>query len=262
VVIAIIAIVAALLLPALSRAKAKAQAVACLNNHKQATLAWYMYSLDNNDWLVPNEPILIPGQTTYSSWAVGDIRYGNPDGTNIDYIIGPHKGSLGQYVKTQKIFKCPTDRSTTTLAGGAPYPRVRSYSMNGFMGARILDNGTTDPAATFLKRSDFSKVHRPELLVFMDEHADSLTTSIFSINWDTYIKLWSHLPSGRHSNSGVMSYTDGHAEIHRWREARTLVPERGFLQGGFIGGVGVADPSSRDWQYVFKRMTDQVHRSY
>jgi len=83
VVIAIIAILAALLLPALSRAKAKAQAVDCLNNLKQLQLAWNMYVEDNNDWLVPNNPVLFPTRTTYRSWALGDIRYGNPDGTNI-----------------------------------------------------------------------------------------------------------------------------------------------------------------------------------
>src|SRR5439155_13502042 len=139
VVIAVIAILAGLLLPALSRAKAKAQAIVCLNNLKQLQLAWIMYVEDNNDWLVPNNPVRIPSQTSSRSWALGDIRYGSPDGTNKDYLIGQREGSLGPYVKTHRIFKCPADRSTTTLADGKSYPRVRSYSMNGAMGTRALE---------------------------------------------------------------------------------------------------------------------------
>ena len=81
-----------------------------------------MYVEEHNDWLVPNNPpshyvvgpdgMIVPGPT----WAWGDIGYGKPDGTNIDYIIGQHEGSPGPYVKMAKIFKCPTDRSKTTLA--------------------------------------------------------------------------------------------------------------------------------------------------
>src|SRR5438034_4252369 len=176
VVIAVIAIIAGLLLPALSRAKARAQAIVCLNNLKQTTLAWYMYSEDNNDWLAPNNPRMNTPNT--NSWALGDIRYGNPDGTNIDYLMAQRQGSLGPYVKTHKIFKCPTDRSMTKLADDKSYPRVRSYSMNGNMGTRIADNGGTGASLTFLTRSELARAPRSELLVFIDVHEDSLTTSI------------------------------------------------------------------------------------
>src|SRR5215470_16314060 len=163
VVIAIIAVLASFLLPALSRSKAKAQGVVCLNNLKQLQLGWIMYVEDHNDWLLPNNPptYYLNGQRQ-PTWAWGDMRYGNPDGTNIDYIIGQREGSLGPYVKSYKIFKCPTDRSVTTLADGNSYPRVRSYSMNGFMGTVAGDNGGNAPAATYLKRSDLAGAKKTE----------------------------------------------------------------------------------------------------
>ena len=135
IVVAIIAIIASLLLPALSRAKSKAQAIVCLNNLKQLQLGWIMYVEENRDWLVPNNPPnYYPNGKLGPTWAWGDMQYGSPDGTDVDNIIGECEGSLGPYVKNPRIFKCPSDRPQTTLADGKSYPRVRSYSMNIFMG--------------------------------------------------------------------------------------------------------------------------------
>src|SRR6266699_2102772 len=111
------------------------------------------------------------------------MRYGNPDGTNIDYIIGQHEGSLGPYVKTHKIFKCPTDRSQTAVATGNTYPRIRSYSMNGqHMGTRALKIGGNVDDLTFLTRAELTRASRTEFFVFMDEHEDSMSECLFYLN--------------------------------------------------------------------------------
>ena len=83
VVIAIIAILAALLLPALAKAKQKAQGIACLNNGKQLTLAWLTYAADNNDKLVYNKPSLA---TDTNNW-VGDVMSWGSDPQNTNVVL-------------------------------------------------------------------------------------------------------------------------------------------------------------------------------
>jgi len=253
VVIAIIAILAGVLLPALSLAKQKALAIACLNNLKQATLAWYIYAEDNNDWLVPNnEPTMFDAQgKKLPTWAWGDMRYGNPDGTNIDYVIGQREGSLGPYVKTYQVFKCPSDKSLTKLDDGKSYPRVRSYSMNGNMGS-IARAMATPKVAIFLKRSDIARGPRPELCVFMDIHEDYLDQCQYIISWDSGRESFFNLPSSRHGGSGVLSFTDGRAEIHRWKDGRTLQPLKG------THGVPVDVFGSSDWRYIYQLTTKDL----
>ena len=188
-VLAIIAILASLLLPALSRARQKALAIVCLNNLKQTTLAWYMYSEDNNDVLVPNNPpTMFDAQgKKLPTWAWGNMRYGNPDGTNVDYVIGQREGSLGPYLKTWHVFKCPSDKSLTTLSNGVSYPRVRSYSMNGNMGSTA--HSPQGLSASFLKRSDIASGPRPELCVFLDIHEDHIDNCQYTISWGGWIRV-------------------------------------------------------------------------
>ncbi|PYK96845.1 MAG: prepilin-type cleavage/methylation domain-containing protein [Verrucomicrobia bacterium] len=253
VVLAIIAILAGLLLPALARAKQKALAIVCLSNLKQLTLAWDMYGHDNNDWLVPNNPpTMFDAQgKKLPTWAWGVMRYGNPDGTNIDYVIGQREGSLGPYLKTYQVFKCPSDKSLTTLSNGVAYPRVRSYSMNGNMGS-IARASVTKQVAIFLKRRDITSGPRPELCVFLDIHQDFIDWCQYIITWDIGRESFFNLPASRHGGSGVLSFTDGRAEIHRWKDPRTFLPMKG------IQGVPVAVFGSQDWRYVYQLTTKDL----
>jgi len=253
VVIAIIAILASLLLPALTRAKQKALAIVCLNNHKQITLAWYMYAEDNNDWLVPNNPPNFggPDGKRFPTWAWGDMRYGNADGTNIDYVIGQREGSLGPYLKNYRVFKCSSDKSLTTLSDDNSYPRVRSYSMNGGMGSTA--HSPEGLAAIVLKRGDIASGPRPELCVFLDIHEDHIDNCQYTISWGGMgYESFFNLPASRHGRSGVLSFTDGRAEIHRWKDSRTFQPVNGTQR------AALNVPSSADWRYIYQLTTKDL----
>jgi prepilin-type N-terminal cleavage/methylation domain-containing protein/prepilin-type processing-associated H-X9-DG protein len=254
VVIAIIAILAALLLPALTRAEANAQAIACLNNQRQLMLGWNMYTDDNNDWLVPNNPFAYAAGK-YPTWARGDVIYGNPDGTNIDYLIGQREGSLGQYVKNHRVFKCPSDRSLTILSDGLSYPRVRTYQMNEYMGFALREHGTDGELKAFLKRSDLRTTIRSEFFVFIDVHEDFLEYCTFTLQYDpqSAIKDWYNLPTSRHAGSGILSFTDGHVEIHRWKDGLTQQPVTGAPH------FGLRVSGSRDFDYVWERASRGKH---
>jgi prepilin-type N-terminal cleavage/methylation domain-containing protein/prepilin-type processing-associated H-X9-DG protein len=252
VVIAIIAVLATMVLGSLHRAKSQALAVACLNNFKQITLAWTLYVDDHEDRLVPNTPATIccaPGGGPLPSWALGRSRYGDAGGTNINYLIGQHEGSLGPYLGIDRVFKCPADRSLSKMADGRSYPRVRSYSMNGFMGSAF----TTGPMFFYMTRSDITCGPRREVCVFMDIHEDHLDTCMYRLILDYNVGAFEIPPASRHDGRGVLSYADGSAEIHRWQDPQILQPVLGVQAGGFS-----VPRSSPDFQYVWQRTTKSL----
>jgi prepilin-type processing-associated H-X9-DG protein len=149
------------------------------------------------------------------------------------------------------VFKCASDRSETKLANGVRYPRLRTYSMNGYMGTTAAA-GNEQIATTFLKRSDFSKLRRAEYLVFVDVHEDFLDLCNFNLAWDIGRELWHNVPTSRHNGRGTLSYTDNHVELHRWLDARTRPRVEGiYRQGEFLGAV----TGSPDWRYMKDRLT-------
>jgi len=257
VVIAVIALLAALLLPALSRAKEQAKGVVCLNNQKQLVLGWGMYADDNRDWLVPNEPSLAtpqPGEPSYgkehfpASWALGNVKYGSPASTNFDYVIGRRPESLGAYLGAAGVYKCPSDRSKSSVNGAAPQPRSRSFAMNLTLGTLY-----NQPPGVFraLKRSDFVTGPRTEYIVFVDTNADTLTECTFNIDKHVTgtLDLWIQIPATRHNRKGTLSYHDGHVELHRWTDSRTYKPE----VGNQLPPTIMPGKSSQDFNYYFER---------
>ena len=221
VVIGIIAMLAGLLLPGLSRAKEHGRAIACLNNLKQLQTVWFMYASDHEDKLALNlttftQPHL---ETTNLSWVQGVLDHdpGNTDNTNAALLVDGRYASFAPYLKAAAIYKCPTDRSTVALQGAA-HPRTRSYGMNWAMG------GFNSRVKLFQKMSDITVPPPAKLFVLMDLHPDNVGDPHF--HGDLLKNVLIDLPSSHHNGKGALVFADGHAEFHRWKDARTMVPFR------------------------------------
>ena len=224
VVIAIIAILAAMLLPVLSRAKDTAKSIACVNNLKQLTVACHVYTGDNNDFLVPNNNIAAATDGPVPAWCYGT----GINDTNTTYIkaglLFPYSGSAG-------IYHCPADLATAIYGSGfpLPFPRVRSYNLSQSV------NGSPNPWALAHLPSfpKFSQIRTPDpalCMVFVDENegfvgnpgsqrdAEFGMPTIF-YNPDGGTNWWD-MPSDRHALGANLSFTDGHVEHWRWAAAK------------------------------------------
>ncbi|MEO8428074.1 MAG: type II secretion system protein, partial [Verrucomicrobiota bacterium] len=206
VVIAIIAILASLLLPALARAKSKAQGIKCLGNLKQLQLCWQMYTDDNDDRLPPQNPGLddsgnlvgLPG-----SWILGNVL-NDMTSSNIEH------GVLFRYNGSTAIYHCPADKSTVT--GHKRLPRTRSYSLNWYLGV--------DPKVHFdprikLRSSEIVSPGPSEVYAFIDEDDRTINDGTF-FSPESWAE-WADLPAVRHTLGCNLSFADGHAQPKRWR---------------------------------------------
>lgn len=234
VVIAIIAILASLLLPALARARRKAHGIYCMNNGHQLTLCWGMYADDNQGWLVYNTDGGGTGKNPGNeSWAAGwltldDKGVNNTDNTNILFLVDhqrtPFGAYLGSYIKSYSAFKCPSDTALVTIAGQKT-PRVRSISMNNFVGqeSRTWTSPTKYTASGQAYRKT-SQVPFPTILfVFLDEVQGSINDGWYASDPDHQYQVVD-FPASYHGNAAGYSFADGHSEIHRFRDARTCPP--------------------------------------
>ena len=244
VVIAIIAILAAMLLPALSKAKARATTTQCLSNKKQIQIACFMYSGDFSDWLAPNAP----AGAFPNPWCAGSEGWLSQN-ANIDpnYYT---TNTLGPFVAGQiKVYKCPAD-----IIPSDNGDRLRSISMNGMMLGGISGSMTALIAyntgwRVFYKNSDFNTLKPVDAWVFCDE-------AMYSMN-DGYLQMGLITPSfpdveaNYHGGINTFSFADGHVETHKWKGALLTVP---YTKGVTIQSSGVVNvplgAQDPDWLWL------------
>ena len=234
VVIGIIGVLAGLLLPVLSRAKAKALSVGCANNLKQLSLAWFLYADENQDLLVNNHGM----QETLrrrENWvnSVMDWRQSDSN-TNLDTLTS---GKLAPFLSlVAPVFKCPSDKSRADNGS-----RIRSFSMNSQVGdPGELTNRFNPQLVQFFQRSAIPRADG--IYVFLDEHPDTLNDGFFMNRWEEY--RWGNLPASYHNGAANLSFADGHLESHYW----VLGDTRRLAEEGGAGGTFPANPHTDfDW---------------
>ncbi len=269
VVIAIIAILAGMLLPALAKAKTKAQGIMCLNNHKQLTLAWRMYAEDNNDRITYGY-----GGNANSrpyAWVTGTMSYSGSDPSNWDPSVDIMKSPLWPYCgNAVGIWRCPADKArvkpTTGPYKGQNVPRVRSVSMDNWVGGNGDNPASQDslaggwnqgqPWRVYTKLTDFTDPGASMTFVLLDEREDSINDSFWVVSMQGYPNQPSawyivDYPASYHNRAGGFSFADGHSEVKKWLDPRTT-PN---LRAGQELTLNIPSPNNKDVYWLQERAT-------
>jgi prepilin-type N-terminal cleavage/methylation domain-containing protein len=263
VVIAIIAILAALLLPTLTRAKAQSQSVYCMNNNRELDLAWLMYAHDNRDRLVPNQNEDGPEQgQAPGNWLCGFLDWSatTTDNTNLNLVLNPTNAILAQYFASQRnIYLCPADNYVSPAQGAVGWARrVRSVAMNYFMGPGTPErpDKASEYGTLYVKLSDMRKCPPARAFVFADEQGDALNDAVLLVVLQN--GGWCDLPAGYHNHAGCFAFADGHSEIHEWLNPGTCVPVK-YVYFTSVDAVANAsiNKDPRDYHWMEQHLTEE-----
>jgi prepilin-type N-terminal cleavage/methylation domain-containing protein/prepilin-type processing-associated H-X9-DG protein len=226
VVIALIAILAAMQVPALMGAKTNSRTTQCLSNMKQLQLCWQMYANENNDLLPPNGSSIAPGPGgVTNAWIIGDAQ----TNTATPYIPN---GPLYPYNKTLTIYACPANTRRINFPANPPInftsfvaPQARTVSINYPLGGSTPSGGELlTEARPVLKYSQISSPEPSKMFVFMDENEFSVDDGRFAVAvvGGPHHGTWWNLPGSRHNKGATLSFADGHVEYWKWHGTAVL----------------------------------------
>jgi prepilin-type N-terminal cleavage/methylation domain-containing protein len=265
VVIAIIAILAGMLLPALSKAKTRSQGIFCMNNGAQLVKSLALYTSDFNDWLPPNYD---DGNTLpYCNWVGGDVS--DPNGGqeyNTDILRDPTRSLLAPYVAGNvNVYKCPADKRVGTYQGtdptkrGTKVPAARTFSMNQAVGTdyhapyygKKAVSGPWLPGShdynqkrwlTYGKMGDFTAPGPANTFIFLDEDLSSINDGGFACVGPSNPQNFTMIdwPGTYHNMACGFAFADAHSEIHQWKDPRTQVRNKNVSQQNQAGSIDIA----------------------
>ncbi len=259
VVIAIISVLFCMLLPALAHGKLKAYGLQCMSNHRQLTLAWKMYSDDNDDRILYASANPYYPQRDSAVWVLGLMDFNPGNSSNWDVNRDIKKSPLWTYCgQSTAIWKCPADKSSIVVSGRR-LPRVRSMSMNFWLGGFGGDDFGLSGAGVwrmFFSLREMADPGPSRTWVFLDMREDSIDIGNFATDmrgWPdqpTQIGFYD-FPASYHDRGGGLSFADGHGELKRWEDERTMPP---LVTDGLIPDI-LASPRNRDVIWLQERST-------